>query len=261
MAGERALKLTIAYDGTRYGGWQTQRGHQAHAPAVQQAIEAALLRITQERVRLTGSGRTDAGVHAEGQVAHCRLRSRITLSRLQRSLNALLPDDVVIRRVVRAPDGFHARFSATRKRYRYQIWNSPVRNPQRHPFVHQVAVPLNVAAMRRAAHLLAGRHDFRRFQSAGRPVRSTGRTVHRLTVRHQPPLITIEIEADGFLYRMARAIAGTLIEIGRGRWTPSVVTALLRGTCRQAVVVAPAKGLTLLQVTYGAPVEKRRFSP
>ena len=248
---EITLKLTIAYDGTRYGGWQTQRGHQAAAPSIQQTIETALQRITQQRVRLIGSGRTDAGVHAEGQVAHCRVRPSVRLARLQRSLNSLLPLDIAIRRLSRAPESFHARYSATRKWYRYRIWNGPVRDPFQHRFVHHIRVPLHLAAVRRAARFFIGRHDFKRFQTTGRPVRSTVRTMYRLTIRRQGPLITMDIEADGFLYRMVRAVAGTLMEIGKGRWTPEVADAMLKDRrCRWSCVTAPACGVTLMRVSY-----------
>ena len=258
-ASMHTLKLVIAYDGTRYGGWQTQRGPQAKTPSIQSTIEAALQRVTQEPARVTGSGRTDAGVHAAGQAAHCRLRRRVDLARLQRSLNSLLPADIAIRSLSRAPADFHARYGARRKRYRYQIWNSPVRDPQRHAFVHQVAVPLDVPAMRRAARPLVGRHDFRRFQAAGRPVRSAVRTIHRLTLRAAGPLITIEVEADGFLYKMVRLIAGTLIEVGRGRWQAASVRELLHAKRPLiAAVTAPARGLCLLHVTYGRAVVHRR---
>ncbi len=251
MVNPLTLKLLIAYDGTRYGGWQTQRGPQATAPSIQQTLETTLSRITQQRIQLVGSGRTDAGVHAAGQVAHCRMQCAMTLSRLRHSLNQLLPDDIVVRRIQRAPADFHARFDARRKRYRYHIWNSPVRDPFRRHYVHQVTASLDVRAMRRAARRLVGRHDFRRFQTTGHPVRSTVRTIHRLTLRHAPPLLTLEIDANGFLYHMVRAIAGTLIDIGRGRWQPSVIESLLRRRSdAPAIVTAPARGLTLVHVIY-----------
>ena len=249
--GEVTLQLTIAYDGTRYGGWQTQHGPQAAAPSIQHTIESTLARITRQRVRLIGSGRTDAGVHAEGQVAHCRLRPPLNLRRLRHALNSLLPDEIAIRSLRRAPADFHARYQAKRKRYRYLIWNSATRDPFRHRFMHQVSVPLHVPAMRRAARALVGRHDFRRFHTTGRPVRSTVRTIRHLTIRHAAPLITIDVESDGFLYHMVRIIAGTLIEIGRGRWHPSIMQALLRRRPdAPAIVTAPARGLALVRVTY-----------
>jgi tRNA pseudouridine38-40 synthase len=230
------FKLTLAYDGTLFAGWQRQK----NARTVQQTLEEALRKIVGRKVQVTGAGRTDSGVHAQGQVAHVKLRTRLSPKTLERALNAILPEDILIRSVQPAPSDFHARFAARWKRYRYSIWNSPERPLFNRNYALHVPTPLNLAAMRKAARLLQGRRDFRRFHSSGRPVRSTVRNLRRLTLSKKGPLIFIDAESDGFLYHMVRRIVGLLIEIGRSRddLTPDHAP------------TAPAKGLCLIQVRY-----------
>ena len=227
------LKLLIAYDGTHFVGWQRQK----NGRTVQGVLEEALKQLTGKPAAVTGAGRTDSGVHAEGQVVHAVVTSRLSPPIIQKALNAILPGDVVVRSVEIAPSRFHARTSAKSKWYRYQIWNDPVRPlAGRERMVH-LSEPLDLAGMRRAARPLTGRRDFKRFASSGGSVRSTVRTL-RLKITKKGPLITLDFRADGFLYHMARRIAGHLIEIGKGKPAPA------------SAPTAPARGLCLIEVRY-----------
>lgn len=254
----RTLKLLIAYDGSRFAGWQRQKGRRS----VQETLEETLRQILQEKVHVTGAGRTDAGVHAEGQAAHITVRNRMPAPVLHQALNALLPEDILIRSIRPAPRGFHARYSAKSKHYRYSIWNGSLRPLFDRDFLAHVREPLDVARMRRLARELQGRRDFRAFHSTGRPVRSTVRHLKRLTVTRKGPLIRIDAVADGFLYHMVRRIAGLLIEAGKGKPVHLTRTqcpipvgrgATARQTGSAPGFVAPtaaAKGLCLLEVKY-----------
>ncbi len=242
---ERRYKLTIAYDGTRYGGWQVQ----PNATTVQQLIEEALARIAGKSVRVHGSGRTDAGVHARAQVAHCSLSTVHRPPILLRALNANLPDDIRISRVQEVDTKFHARFSAKGKEYRYQIDCGAVADPFLRAYAWHHARPLNVAAMRRGVRLLKGRHDFSALSA--KSDRSPVRTITRLTVTRRGHRLTIAVAADGFLYKMVRSIVGALVKVGEGSLTVEHLRALLAGKNRTAVIeTAPAKGLVLGSVFY-----------
>ncbi len=243
----RTLKLTIAYDGTRYAGWQIQPAR----ATVQGVLQRALRRILQERVYVIGSGRTDAGVHALAQAAHIKTRSDMPVGRLRRALSGTLPPDIAVTAITEVSPRFQAQFHAKRKRYRYQIVNGPVVLPFERLYVHQVQAPLNVALMRREAAVLRGRHDFRAFCAAGSSVTDTRRTISRLQVRRQRGRITIDVEADGFLYNMVRGIAGTLIDIGRGRLSAGTMRRILRTKDRRLLgQSAPGRGLMLMAVVY-----------
>ncbi|PIQ82375.1 MAG: tRNA pseudouridine(38-40) synthase TruA [Candidatus Omnitrophica bacterium CG11_big_fil_rev_8_21_14_0_20_64_10] len=231
----RRIRFQVAYEGTDFAGWQVQK----YKRTVQGVLEAALRKLTGRPVRVTGAGRTDAGVHAEGQVAHADLESGLPLKTIERALNAILPEDVTVRQVRLAPPGFHARYRAQRKTYRYRIWNRPQRPLFDRRFLIHVREPLDLAAMRRAARNWIGRHDFKAFHSAGRPVRSTRRTVFSLKIGAARGTITLDVTADGFLYHMARRMAGFLIEVGKGKPAPAIPP------------TAPARGLTLMKVSYG----------
>lgn len=241
------LKLTLAYDGTRYAGWQRQRAR----PTIQAAIERALYQITRERVRVIGSGRTDAGVHALAQVAHVRVRSGLPSKSLQRALNSVLPPDIAVTQIVIMPDTFHARFQATWKRYQYHIVNDSVILPFDGPFAHLVRAPLDVARMRREARSLLGRHDFRAFHKTSRPVSDARRTIRQAQLRAQGSHLYIEVEGDGFLHTMVRRIIGTLIDVGRGFRPPGTIVRILETHDRRLLgPTAPANGLCLVKVTY-----------
>ncbi|MBI3320479.1 MAG: tRNA pseudouridine(38-40) synthase TruA [Candidatus Omnitrophica bacterium] len=253
----RTLKLTIAYDGTDYAGWQVQHDRRQKAegrgqrPTIQGTIEGALQRILQESVRVIGSGRTDAGVHALAQVAHVRIASSLSCTRLQRALNALLPPDIVVKRIERASPTFHARFAARTKRYRYCLVNGPIVLPFVRRYVHHVRVPLDLALMRREAEVLRGRHDVRVFHRRGRPVREARRVISDIQVRRRGCELSIDIEANGFLHAMVRSIVGTLIDIGRGHRLPGTMAMIVKTGDRRLVgPTAPPHGLCLLRVKY-----------
>lgn len=244
----RSLRLTLAYDGTLFAGWQVQRVLRT----VQGELEAAWKQITGEDVRVTASGRTDAGVHAHGQVVGVATETALDEARLLRGLNAVLPNDVIVREIIPAPPGFHATHDALRKTYRYHIHHSRVRPLFDRNFVwHVPAKVLDEAAMQRAGGLLVGRHDFASFETAGSERASTVRTILDLTVSRNGERVTIEVTGDGFLYNMVRSIAGTLAEVGRGvkpvEWVAEVLAARNR---THAGLTAPPQGLVLWQVEY-----------
>ncbi|MEQ8846628.1 tRNA pseudouridine(38-40) synthase TruA [Botrimarina sp.] len=255
MSGDRPtrwLKLTVAYDGARYAGYQFQPSE----PTIQAALQDAWRTITREVPSLTASGRTDAGVHAEGQVVGVETRCELEPRRLLRGLNALLPDDVVVRAVDPAPDGFHATHDAIRKTYRYQIHTGAVPPLFDRPYVwHYRAGELDAAAMGQGGVLLVGRHDFASLESAGSERSSTVRTITELTVAERAAdggqRIDITVTGDGFLYNMVRTIAGTLVEVGRGARPPEWVADVLAARNRDAAgPTAPAMGLVLERVDY-----------
>ncbi|MFV2066373.1 MAG: tRNA pseudouridine(38-40) synthase TruA [Pirellulales bacterium] len=247
----RWLKLTLAYDGTRYAGWQTQ----VDQTTLQGTLEVAVGRVCGERIRVAGSGRTDAGVHALGQVASFSTNSRLPADTLCRAFNAQLPHDMAVLSVDEVPHGFHARRDAVRKVYRYHIDNGAVPDLFARHYRWHVRGPLDADAMARAAGPLTGRHDFRSFEASGGRRRSSLRTVSRLDVTCRPKSggheICFDVQANGFLYNMVRNLVGTLVEVGRGRrseaWPTEVLGAHDR---RQAGPTAPPQGLFLVRVDY-----------
>ncbi len=243
---DRKLKLEVAYDGSRFSGWQRQ----SSARSVQETLEEALKKLTGKRTRVIGAGRTDSGVHAQQQVAHVTLSEKLPPRILLRALNAILPEDVAVLSVKKAPLDFHAIASAKKKHYRYTIWNKPIRPVFDRDNLLHVPGKLNLTAMRKTAQLLKGKHDFRAFHSSGRPISSTVRTLSTLTVRSKNGLIRIDAQADGFLYHMVRRIVGLLLETGRGKLPASSARDLLKGNSRFIAPTAPAKGLCLIKVFY-----------
>ncbi|QDT69491.1 tRNA pseudouridine synthase A [Planctomycetes bacterium MalM25] len=247
------LKLTVAYDGAAYAGWQWQPSE----PTVQAALQDAWRTVTREEPRLTASGRTDAGVHAEGQVVGVETATDLEPRRLLRSLNALLPDDVVVRAVEPAPARFHATHDALRKTYRYQVHNGPVPPLfDRGHVWHWKAADLDFERMGQGGAHFIGRHDFASLESAGSERSSTVRTITDLTVTSRPAdggeRIDLTVTGDGFLYNMVRTIAGTLIEVGRGARPPEWVAEVLAARDRAAAgPTAPPQGLVLVRVEYG----------
>lgn len=252
----RNIRLTIEYNGTAYEGWQVQNppkggGPSRHPPTVQATIEKRLRDILGEPVKLTGSGRTDAGVHAAGQVANFFTASRIPLAGLRKALNSLLPPDIVVLRAAGAAADFHSRFSAKSKLYRYTILNRAHPSALRRDFVHFCDYPLSVPLMRKEAAVLKGTHDFTAFHAADKKERSSVRTIRRIAVARKGKDIVIEIEANGFLKNMVRTIVGTLIEIGRGRFPAGSMRKILSSRDRkQAGPTAAARGLCLVRVSY-----------
>lgn len=251
------FKITVAYDGTAFSGWQRQRGQRT----VQQAVEDAWQAITGEAAAVTASGRTDAGVHAVGQVVGIESGTQLACSQLVMGLNAKLPDDVLVRRVEPAPDGFHATADARSKRYRYLIHNGRMPPLFDRQYVWHVPSPLDADRMHEASQRLVGTHDFACFQSVGSPRESTVRTIQALTVRrgnwttgfglNNDDQIAIEVTGDGFLYHMVRTIAGTLVRVGQGRRDGAWLDEVLAGGDRRAAgQTAPASGLMLMEVWY-----------
>jgi tRNA pseudouridine38-40 synthase len=244
------FRLTIAYDGAPFVGWQRQ----ASGTSIQGLLEDALGALDGREVVVTGAGRTDAGVHAIGQVASVSIERAIDGPSLARAVNARLPRTVRVTDASEAPATFHARFNARSKTYRYRIWNAEVLSPFERAYVwHVAAPPLDVEMMAAAARVFEGRHDFAAFQAAGTETRTTERTVFssRVSRGPEPPLISCEISGTGFLRHMVRTIAGTLGEVGRGRqpvaWVEEVLASRERA---RAGPTAPPEGLFLVRVDY-----------
>jgi tRNA pseudouridine38-40 synthase len=243
------FRLILEYDGSAFEGWQIQPG--GHR-TVQGTLEEALAQVTGQRLRVAGSGRTDAGVHARGQVASLRLTSRFDAAGLQRALNGVLPGDVAVVGAAAAADDFHARRDARAKLYRYRIWNAATPSPLRARFSYWLPPALDLEPMRQAARALEGRHDFAAFQTAGSEVATSVRSLSRLEVAGESRgEVELLVEGDGFLRHMVRNIVGTLVEVGLGRRAPDGMAALLAlRDRRRAGPTAPAQGLTLLRVSY-----------
>jgi tRNA pseudouridine38-40 synthase len=245
------FKLIIAYDGASYAGWQVQ----ATGIGVQQRVEEAIAKIFPGASRLHSSSRTDAGVHALGMVAQVEIPGapvKMTVLKMALAFNAHLPADIRVMSVRRCPPDFDARFDAKGKQYRYLVWNGPALNPLlRHQAWH-VARPLNLPAMRAAAKLFVGKHDFKSLAATRNyEMKSTVRTLRRCDIKRSGPLLTFIIEGDGFLYKMCRGIVGTLAQAGQGKIAPEAISAILKRKDRRAAgMTAPAHGLVLWKVFY-----------
>ena len=254
----RKIKLTIQYDGSAYHGWQIQ----PRGTTIQGLLEEVIEKITGEKPPVIGSGRTDAGVHALGQIASIESSSTLATDVLKRALNALLPRDVRVLAAEEAPADFHPRYDAVRKRYFYLIANAGTVPVFIDRYVWWLRAPLDVAAMSASGVSLRGRHDFSAFRGSGCTAKDPIREIHRIEVQRfdrmeslfggfQGPFIKISVEANGFLRHMVRNIAGTLAEVGRGRMKAEAVEAvLLSGKRALAGPTAPAKGLFLEEVFY-----------
>jgi len=244
----RTLRLTLAYDGTDFHGWQVQ----TTGRTVQGEVEAAWASLTGERVRIQGAGRTDAGVHALGQVASLRTETQLPAHKLRLGLESLTPEDVAVLDVADAPEEFNARHSARGKRYRYQLVNAPVASPFLRRYAWHVRKPLDRAAMRAAADALLGAHDFSSFRLAGCDAKTPVREMRRIDfVERDDGVLWLELEASAFLRGMARAIVGTLLEIGRGRRAADSMPRILAACDRSAAGrTAPPQGLFLVRVWY-----------
>jgi len=249
----RNIKLVVAYNGAAYHGWQRQADG---VDTVQQRLEEVLSRLVGHPVTLFGAGRTDAGVHAAGQVANFFTPNMaIPLRGLRRAANSRLPRDIVVSSAVEVPENFHASRSAIGKTYRYRIYEAPVRPVMLHQQVYHYWRALDVPRMGQAAVRLVGRHDFAGFASSHEQRQDTVRTIFACRVSRQEREILVTVQGDGFLYNMVRNIVGTLIEISRGRWDPRQIDMILESRDRSdAGPTAPPEGLTLLAVHY-APSE------
>ncbi len=242
------FKLLIEYDGGGYHGWQRQ----ADQPTIQEEIEKALFKITGERIVLIGSGRTDAGVHAMGQVANFRLKTRHNQMVFQKALNSLLLDDIVITDCREVPETFHARFDAIAKTYHYHILNRDIPSAINRRFSWFIRKPLDIKAMKTSLSHIIGLHDFKSFEGAGSPRVHTNREIfHAALEKKEDGRLTFKIEANGFLRFMVRNIVGTLVEVGAGKITPDDFKLILESKDRaKAGPTAPAHGLFLVRVEY-----------
>ena len=260
------IRLDVAYEGTRYAGWQIQPDR----PTVQSALEDALRRVYGRHMRLAGASRTDAGVHALQQVAHFNTQPddvAVPPEKVREATQRYLPNDIAILATREQPEDWHSIASVTSKRYRFLIWEAEHAHPMLSRFTWRVPIGLDLAAMQQAATEIVGTHDFACFETTGAPRKSTVRTIYELTLREVQPglpysdvpvpghiagrLLELQIEGDGFLYNMVRTIAGTLVKVGRGRWDAGDVARIIASADRNlAGETAPAAGLCLMRVRY-----------
>jgi len=241
------LRLTIAYDGSGFRGWQSQAG----GGAVQDHIEAAFATLCGgERVPVHGAGRTDAGVHALGQCAHADVPPEKKID-WTAALNANLPREIRILRCVRARPDFHARYSATGKIYAYRIWNAAILSPFELRRAWHLPAPLDLEAIRLAAASFVGTHDFKPFAAnRGKPEQNTIRTIYNVAIHKKGPVLTLRFHGDGFLYKMVRLMTGALVKTGQGRAPAESIAAYLEGAAGKCAFAAPAEGLYLVRVIY-----------
>jgi len=250
----RNVKLTVQYEGTRYAGWQRQLG----IVTVQEVLEEALEKLTGTRPTVTGSGRTDAGVHALGQVANFFTQSDLPPAVFVDGTNAHLPADVAVVDACEMPEWFNACRNAAGKTYRYSIFNSPVRPVLERNYVYHVREPLDFGAMKAASRHFVGAHDFAGYCSKADVEKNLVRTVFTVDWVERPPIADFFIEGNGFLYNMVRAIVGTLVEVGKGKRSPDAIPELIAARNRSdSGPTAPAHGLCLMSVAY-SPIEERR---
>lgn len=257
MGINQRFRLTVAYDGTAFAGFQMQRGERS----VQEDLEKALSKLyKRDRVVVHGASRTDAGVHALGQVAHFDAPGNIPAEKLPFALNTLLPGDLRVLSAAAAAADFHARFSATGKVYCYRIYNARHYDPLLRLTHAHIPVPLDVPLMRAEMDTVVGTHDFAAFAAAGSVAKRTVRTLHRMEISGEAPCLTLTVHGNAFLYNMVRILAGTLIDVGRGLVVPGAFRrALESGSRLDLGVTAPACGLTLLRVFYGDDAQARDF--
>ena len=243
----RNVRLLIEYDGTNYAGWQWQKNDKT----VQETLSKAIVQSVQEPVKIYGAGRTDAGVHALGQVANFKTTSNIPSGRLLLAINFYLPHDITIKDAADVPESFHAQYCAVSKIYQYTLFNDRIRTSLNRNFCYVCGFQLNVDKMLDAAQYLIGTHDFTTFTTKALQEKNRIRTVKRLEIKKEEKYLYFSVEADGFLYNMVRSIIGTLIEVGRGKIAVENVKDILDAKNRNlAGPTAPAKGLCLMEVKY-----------
>jgi tRNA pseudouridine38-40 synthase len=246
----RNFKITFEYDGSGFCGWQTQAQGER---TVQGELEAVLLKVFKQPIRVVASGRTDSGVHARGQVISFKADTRMKPLEIQRALNSLLPADIAVHEALDVKIDFHAQYSVKEKTYRYTVLNRKYRSVFLRDRVYFYPYPLNISNMRKAAKHLIGRHDFKSFQAYDplRAERQTVRTIKKITIKKEGDLVHIDVTADGFLYKMVRNIAGTLLAIGSGQLLLGDMPKILKAKNRKAAWdTAPAEGLCLMAVKY-----------
>ena len=243
----RNIKLTISYDGTGYKGWQKQ----ANGKTIQEELEKAIKKVFGKHHILYGASRTDAGVHAKAQVANFKTSSSIPLKKIPKALNSYLKEDIAVTKAEEAPGGFHARFDAKNKHYRYIVLLSQHRDPFSEKYAWRISYKLDIPLMRKEAKALIGKHDFKSFQASDKRERSSVRKIASLSIKKRKNELIFDIEGDGFLYNMVRNIVGTLVDIGRGYLPEGSMKKILKSCDRKkAGPTAPAKGLTLIEVKY-----------
>lgn len=239
--------ITVEYFGKNFNGWQTQK----NAPSVQQILEEALSKLLREDIKLTGSGRTDAGVHALAQRAHFDTQSNIPMEKIPIAVNTFLPGDIRVKAIEERPLDFHAQYSAKRKTYLYKFYVSSISCPTRMHTHAQIIPPLDFDKMKESAEILVGTHDFKAYCASGSIIKSTIRTLFRLDLVQQGDEITMEVEGNGFLYNMVRIIAGTLVYAGKDKLTTEdIKQSLILGERKKAGKTFPACGLYLKNVVY-----------
>ncbi len=241
------IKLVIQYDGTNYCGWQKQK----NGISIQEEIEKAIFIVTGEKVNLIGAGRTDKGVHAQGQVANFLTSSSIPADKFKYALNSKLPEDIKVIESELVDDSFHSRYDALGKKYTYIIYNRRILNPLYRNYSYHVPYKLNFHYMEEAAKYFLGTHDFSAFMASNSSVKSTIRTIYNIDLKKDKDLICISIKGNGFLYNMVRIIVGTLVEVGSGKLNPNSIPNIIESKDRKkAGHTAPAKGLYLDEVYY-----------
>lgn len=244
----RNIKLTIQYDGSRYKGWQKLGDMDM---TIQSKLELVLSKMVDEKIEVTGSGRTDVGVHALCQVANFKTNSTIHVNDIMQYLYEYLPEDIVVIKAEEVDERFHSQYNVVSKKYTYRIWNSKYHDPFLRKYTTHVHEPLDIDKMRRATAYLIGEHDFTSFHSTRSQKKSSIRTIYSITIENKSELIEITCHGDGFLHNMVRIIAGTLIEVGTGRMKPEYVKEIIDKKDRTlAGPTAPAKGLFLVDVEY-----------
>lgn len=243
----KRVKLTVAYDGTAYCGWQVQ----PNGPTIEGEINRALFELTGEKIQVVGASRTDAGVHGLCNVAVFDTESPIPGEKFSYALNQRLPEDIKIQNSCEVAADFHPRHQESRKTYQYSIWNAAFPNPTKRLYSHFTYGTLNIEAMQKAASYLIGEHDFKSFCATAAVVETTVRTIYDLSVEKKEEMVTITVTGNGFLYNMVRIIAGTLMEVGYGRLQPEKLQDILDARDREAAgPTAPAKGLCLVKYEY-----------